>query len=321
MWRGRFRKAPGGYKAFAYAALVHLALIGLLVVSFRFQASPSLAPRAEQQIVQAQAVNDAEVKKEIERLKKEEQRRQQQEAERQRREEGRKAAEAAQQRKEEDSRRKAAEAEKKRKEDQAKKAVEAEKKKKDDEAKKVAEAERKKKDDEAKKRKDDEARKTEAEKKRKDDETRKTADDQKRKEQDKLAQAKKKEDMERRRREAESALRDQLTREETERSQAQTVSQVNAEIAKYEALIKQKVERSWSRPPNVEKGKECTIRVRTVSSGEVVSAVVVRSSGNPAFDRSAEVAVQKATPLPLPEDKKLFEENFREFEFKFRPEA
>jgi len=46
----------------------------------------------------------------------------------------------------------------------------------------------------------------------------------------------------------------------------------------------------------------------------------VRSSGNVALDRSAEQAVWKAGKLPVPDDLMLFEKNFRQFNFLFRPE-
>jgi colicin import membrane protein len=46
----------------------------------------------------------------------------------------------------------------------------------------------------------------------------------------------------------------------------------------------------------------------------------VESSGDPAFDRSAEAAVRRASPLPLPANRELFE-NFRSFTFVFKPQG
>jgi colicin import membrane protein len=51
-----------------------------------------------------------------------------------------------------------------------------------------------------------------------------------------------------------------------------------------------------------------------------MEAVVVSSSGDPIFDRSAENAVSKASPLPVPQDKSLFNDEFRVFTFVFKPE-
>jgi colicin import membrane protein len=67
-------------------------------------------------------------------------------------------------------------------------------------------------------------------------------------------------------------------------------------------------------------GLKCTIQVKLLSSGEVMDAVVVSSSGDPVFDRSAENAVRKASPLPVPQDKELFNKQFRVFSFVFKPE-
>ncbi len=294
MRRGRTNRTPGGRRAWLYAVLLHVALLALLVVSFRWTKTGFFAPRSDQPIVQATAVTDAGTQKEVERLKQEQQKRDR-EAERKRIEEERR-------RKDEEVRK--AEAEKMRK-------AEAEKKRLD-EVKRLEDrrAEEKKRKEETKV----------AEDKQRKEETRKAEAEKKRKDQERLAKARKKEDDERRRQDSEKALQEQLVREEQERVQAQAASASSSEIARFEALIRQKVERNWTRPAQYEKGLECTIRVRTVSSGEVVSAVVVRSSGNPLFDRSAEIAVQKATPLPVPEDADLFS-HFREFNFKFSPGA
>ncbi len=91
-------------------------------------------------------------------------------------------------------------------------------------------------------------------------------------------------------------------------------------MARIESLIRQKVERNWVRPAGWTKGMECVVRVRLAPTGEVMNATIARPSGSPAFDRSVENAVYKASPLPLPEDKGLFE-HFRELELRFRPEG
>ena len=56
-----------------------------------------------------------------------------------------------------------------------------------------------------------------------------------------------------------------------------------------------------------------------MSDGTVISAEVISSSGDEIFDRSAENAVQKASPLPVPNDKELFNQEFRTFQFLFNP--
>ena len=240
MQSGNARRLPGGRKAVVYAVLVHLTLIALVAVGFRWQAKPAIAPA---KVVQAQAVNDAETKKEIERRKKQEREREQQERA----------------------------ADEKRLQEQAKI----------------------------------------TEQKRKDEDKRK-------------AEERKKKETEERRKAAESSLKEQLAREEKERTDARVKTEQTAhaqsELARVEGLIRQKVERNWVRPAGWTKGMECVVRVRLAPTGEVINAMIARSSGSPAFDRSVENAVYKASPLPLPEDKGLFE-HFRELELRFRPEG
>ncbi|MGH8624694.1 MAG: TonB family protein [Gammaproteobacteria bacterium] len=56
-----------------------------------------------------------------------------------------------------------------------------------------------------------------------------------------------------------------------------------------------------------------------MSNGEVVSAQVVESSGNTLFDRQCEIATQKASPLPVPPEQRLFETYFQEVDIRFNP--
>ena len=54
--------------------------------------------------------------------------------------------------------------------------------------------------------------------------------------------------------------------------------------------------------------------------GEVVAVSIVESSGNGAFDRSAEQAVRRARRFEVPEQNSIFEAHFRQFYFLFQPE-
>ncbi|MEI6543959.1 MAG: cell envelope integrity protein TolA, partial [Methylococcales bacterium] len=106
--------------------------------------------------------------------------------------------------------------------------------------------------------------------------------------------------------EAEAAAKAKAAAQSTESEQAKQA-------------IKQKVNRSWIRPVSAEEGLKCTIRVKLMSDGTVIDAEVVSSSGDEIFDRSAENAVNKASPLPVPNDKELFAREFRTFSFLFNP--
>ncbi len=97
----------------------------------------------------------------------------------------------------------------------------------------------------------------------------------------------------------------------------------NARIAKKatadaKVLIERKVTQNWNRPSTVSGKLACTIRVGLIPSGDVMSVVVLKGSGNQLFDDSAERAVFKASPLPVPKDPKVFSK-FRSFTFVFSP--
>lgn len=66
---------------------------------------------------------------------------------------------------------------------------------------------------------------------------------------------------------------------------------------------------------------KCKILVRLIPSGDVVSVRITQSSGNIAFDRSVEMAVNKASPLPVPKSDTGLFDHFREVEFVFDPNA
>lgn len=89
------------------------------------------------------------------------------------------------------------------------------------------------------------------------------------------------------------------------------------EMDRYIIQISQKVIRTWLRPAGISDGLKCTLRVRLAPGGSVLAVSVIRSSGNGAFDRSAEAAVLKADPLPVPTGA-LFE-RFRDINFEFDP--
>ena len=98
---------------------------------------------------------------------------------------------------------------------------------------------------------------------------------------------------------------------------AEKAAQMTAE---YQDLIRAQVASVWNYPPNVSAELEVEVRLVMVPTGEVISANVTRSSGNDALDRSVEQAILKASPLPVPDDIRVFEQNFRRLTMKFRPE-
>lgn len=94
-----------------------------------------------------------------------------------------------------------------------------------------------------------------------------------------------------------------------------------SEVSRYEGLIKSQITRNWIFPASYQKGMKCKVLVRLIPSGDVVSVRVIQSSGNVAFDRSVEMAVNKASPLPVPQSSTGLFEHFREVELVFDPNA
>ena len=88
------------------------------------------------------------------------------------------------------------------------------------------------------------------------------------------------------------------------------------------ALIQQAVQETWSRPPSARNGMRAVLQIRMLPTGEVLDAVITQSSGDPAFDRSAENALYRAAPfrelqsLPI----NVFNANFRSLSLIFEPE-
>ncbi len=79
--------------------------------------------------------------------------------------------------------------------------------------------------------------------------------------------------------------------------------QMQTEVNRYAALMKQAIEAQWTQLPGVDQQRLATVmRVHLASDGTVLSAQNVGSSGNPALDRLALSAVYKASPLPVPSD-------------------
>ncbi len=95
---------------------------------------------------------------------------------------------------------------------------------------------------------------------------------------------------------------------------AETVAQ------SYRLGIYELVRQNWSRPPSARNGMSAKLLVELIPTGEVVGVSVVESSGNAAFDRSAEQAVRRARRFEVPTDNSVFEAHFRRFYFLFQPE-
>ena len=113
------------------------------------------------------------------------------------------------------------------------------------------------------------------------------------------------------------ALADELANEESELAAAAQGRQDQSQLARFTAAILRQVSNNFV-APDFKSGLKCTLLVRMIPGGEVVDARVVKSSGNPTFDRQAELAVRKASPLPVPDEPRLFQQ-MKEIQFEFDP--
>ena len=135
----------------------------------------------------------------------------------------------------------------------------------------------------------------------------------------------------REREQQQQAERQKLLREQQQQEFAELLEQESAareaesdaELASsYIALITRVIQSNWSRPPSARNNMEAELLLQLVPTGEVIGVRVIKSSGNAAFDRSAENAVRRAGRFPelqqLPS--RVFEQSFRRLTLRFRPE-
>ena len=284
-------------RAVLYAVLVHLVMIGLLMINVDWSSMTKVSPQHSSIPVQARVVEENLLEQELQRQQQEEERQQAAETERQRQLEEQ-AAEARRQREQEEQRLadlKRQQAEEAKRLEEARASAQKEKAAAD--AKRKAEEEaRQKVATEAKRKAEAEAaakRKAEAE-----------------------ADAKRKAEAEARRKVEEAARQTELAAERARMDQERQRAVAGA-INQYTALIHDRVRRNWRLPPNW-RGLSCKVSVKLIPGGDVASVRIVRSSGDPVFDRSVESAVFQAAPLPVPSEPHLFEA-FREFNFIFDP--
>lgn len=103
--------------------------------------------------------------------------------------------------------------------------------------------------------------------------------------------------------------------QELKRKQAK----VNGLVNKYKALIVNAIGQNWILPDNVDRQANCKFEIKIAPGGAVISVTLLRSSGNPILDRSAQTAIYKASPLPVPSDPDAFT-LFRLVRLTVRPE-
>ncbi len=293
-----------------YALLLHAALLGLVSISVAFS-TPVLSPPPPVLAIEATVVDETRIREEMQRLDDlEAQYQREQDAEQQRlRDEADAAREARvleEQRLEQVAREREQQA-RQLKLEQEKQAQEAAQR----------QADRKREEDAARERQAElkaqqvaeekrlaalEVEREAAEAKRREAEAKAEA----KRQAEAAAEAKRKAEAEAQaRREAE--LQDQLLAAISEEEQAREAADSGL-LARWQELIKQKIQRNWVRPPSATAGLACDVSVRQIPGGEVVEVKIGECNGDAAVMRSIEAAVFKASPLPPPDDPSLFQQ-------------
>lgn len=150
-----------------------------------------------------------------------------------------------------------------------------------------------------------------AEEKLKAEELAAKAQEEKRKSEDKI----------RKQQQAEKIKQEQLRLKQAEERKVRA-EQSDEAANSYLAMIKDRIERKWNRPPSARNGMACVLHISIVPTGRITDVEVVKSSGSDEFDRSAEQAVRSVEQFKELQgmDPDLFEQDFRELEILFRPE-
>ena len=95
----------------------------------------------------------------------------------------------------------------------------------------------------------------------------------------------------------------------------------SSDIEKFSSIIKQQVMENWKRPKNLNLKLKTEIQIHLVPTGEILSATLIKGSGNKAFDESAMSAIYKVKTFEgLSMQMRLFDQHFRKFVLVFKPE-
>jgi colicin import membrane protein len=90
-------------------------------------------------------------------------------------------------------------------------------------------------------------------------------------------------------------------------------------VRDFQERIRAKIRDALILPQNLKGDAEVVFQVSLLPNGEVLRVILVKTSGQPLYDRAVEGAIFKASPLPLPNERDTAAQ-FREgLTLKFRP--
>jgi colicin import membrane protein len=122
---------------------------------------------------------------------------------------------------------------------------------------------------------------------------------------------------ERRRREAEQAEIERRRQQELEAEERRLEAMQADDMARWVFALQQAISRNFIPPASAPVDLECVVDVRQAPGGTVANVSIGRCNGDEAVRRAIEAAVFKASPLPAPENPRIFERDLR---ITFKPE-
>jgi colicin import membrane protein len=284
--------------------VLHIAVVAALVISGNFS-MPKLTPElsSPEPIIEAKAIDESELQKQVQKVK------DQQAATRKREENRVKELE-----------RRAKEAERKRKQQESEVSKLKEQTKRQELDKKKAEqaavaAREKQKQEKAKAKQLEDTRKRKEAERKKAEEQAKRAKEKREKEEKALKEAQRKRQEAKEQAEQEKLLEEQLQAEQAAR-QVRRNKQVLTEVQKYQALIKQTIQRNLI-VDDAMKGKSCRLNIRLASNGLVTQ--VKELGGDTILCRAAKAAVFKSDTLPVSKEADVYQQ-LREINLTVEPE-
>ena len=96
-------------------------------------------------------------------------------------------------------------------------------------------------------------------------------------------------------------------------------AEVSGIVGRYQGMISAKVRGNTRLPENLAGNPEVRCLVKLLPTGEVQSVRVTQSSGNVAYDEAVVRAIEKSSPLPLPDDREARAQFVPELSFVHRP--
>ena len=127
----------------------------------------------------------------------------------------------------------------------------------------------------------------------------------------------------------EKMLKEQAAREQQQLAAQEQERQMREMLARQQQAASQRALATWSDrirarvrgniilTQEIPGNPEAIFEVALLPNGEVLTVRKRKSSGNPAYDDAVERAIMKSSPLPMPDDRSVFQRNL---ELKFHPQ-